>query len=190
MLYDIGANVGAFSLIGALHCQASVFAFEPTFPSYARLCENVHLNGCAGRIVPLSLALGDARALTPVRYRSLEPGQSRHIVGGPVAEESGYWQPTPMLPLDDAIEMFSLPVPQHIKLDVDGAETSVLRGAAVTLRRPELRSLLIEVEREAWEPVSGLLEAAGLQLAVRHGRPDKPGAPWYGVFVREKARAG
>jgi FkbM family methyltransferase len=39
-------------LIGALGRGARVVAFEPAFANYARLCENIQLNDCAGLVTP------------------------------------------------------------------------------------------------------------------------------------------
>src|SRR6185436_17615377 len=55
VLYYIGANVGAFSLIAAIARGASVVAFEPGYATFARLCENIQLNGCGEAIVPVPL---------------------------------------------------------------------------------------------------------------------------------------
>jgi FkbM family methyltransferase len=80
VLYDIGANVGAFSLIGAVHCGAAVVAFEPGFANYARLCENIRLNGCGTQIIALPWLLAERAGLRTFEYRSIEAGQSRHVM--------------------------------------------------------------------------------------------------------------
>jgi FkbM family methyltransferase len=194
VLYDIGANVGVFSLIAALEMHARVFAFEPGFANYARLCENIHLNGCAKTITPLPWLLANKPGVFPFEYRSLSPGQSRHVMldgNGSVAAaeaEAGliYVQPMTGVSLDRAIDLFSLPTPNHIKLDVDGAEALVLEGAEGVLCAQELRSILVEANADTGREVTSRLLRAGLQLAKTHTR-EKPGAPWYGVFERAPA---
>jgi FkbM family methyltransferase len=193
VLYDIGANVGVFSLIAALDIRARVIAFEPGFANYARLCENIHLNGCAKTITPLPWLLANKPGVFPFEYRSLSPGQSRHVMregsGSPEAEAGLiYVQPMTGVSLDSAIDLFALPVPHHIKLDVDGAEALVLEGAEHTLACPDLRSVLVEATADTGQEVTSRLERAGLRLAKTHTR-DKPGAPWYGVFERTAARS-
>ena len=189
VFYDIGANVGAFSLIAALHCGASVIAFEPGFSNFARLCDNIRVNRCDNRIVPLPWLLADRSELRQFEYRSTEPGQSRHAAAAwnPAAETiDKYRQPICAMPLDELIGLFRLPPPHHIKLDVDGAENDVLRGARQTLRHPSLQSVLIEADAVTGPDVVAALDAAGLRLATRHVREEKPKAPWYGVFVRDR----
>src|SRR5262245_63764815 len=80
VLYDVGANVGAFSLVAAKVCarRGTVVAFEPGFASYAHLCANIVLNHCEPIIVPVPLALGSASGLGRFRYLSLDPGPRRH----------------------------------------------------------------------------------------------------------------
>jgi FkbM family methyltransferase len=170
-----------------------VFAFEPGFASYARLCENIHLNGCAKTITPLPWLLADKTGVFPFEYRSLSPGQSRHVMlEGAASPEADaglvYVQPMTGVSLDAAIDLFSFPAPNHIKLDVDGAEALVLEGAARTLARPELRSVLVEANADTGQDVTSRLVNAGLRLATTHTR-DKAGAPWYGVFERMSVRS-
>jgi len=183
VLYDIGANVGAFSLIAATARSASVVAFEPGYATFARLCENIQLNGCSETIVPVPLPLSDAAGLTAFTYRSLEPGQSRHVLGDAL-DGTPYKQPMCAITLDDAVAHFRLPLPNHLKIDVDGAERRVLAGAAAVLRGAQLRTILIESEAAAWDALALELGGAGFVLDVRHERPDKAGAPLYAVWSR------
>ena len=188
VLYDIGANVGAFSLIAALQCRAQVVAFEPGFANYARLCENIHLNKCGSAIMPLPWLLADRSGIREFAYRSTDPGQSRHQMADvpwvPAATSRGrYRQPMAAITLDEAARLFGIPPPHHIKLDVDGAEVQVLAGATATLQGAQLRSLLVEADEPTGAAVTASLAAARFQLVKRYTR-DKPGAPWYGLFAR------
>lgn len=192
VLYDIGANVGTFSLVAAKHCQARVIAFEPGYSSFARLCDNIQLNGCQHMIVPVPIPLADDSGVFGFKYRSLDPGQSRHKLKldawqfrGPTPGALRYEQPVLAMTLDDVISTFQLPEPHHLKIDVDGAEDRVLKGARRTLKSSALRSVLIEADDTKWLPVVTLLEKAGLTLDKRIGR-DKPDAPTYGLFVRRR----
>jgi FkbM family methyltransferase len=197
VLYDIGANVGTFSLVAATHSRARVVAFEPGYSSFARLCENIQLNGCQHSIVPVPLPLADVNGMVGFKYRSVDPGQSRHRLKPAVWSfrkgdrrskppiEGRYEQPVLAIRLDDAVSRFHLPPPQHLKVDVDGAEERVLVGARRTLRSRTLRTVLIEVDRANWTRVTSLLEDAGLVLQQRYEREKKKAdAPLYGLFAR------
>lgn len=192
VLYDIGANVGAFSLIAAKHCayQVTVVAFEPGYASFAHLCENIVLNQCERSIIPVPVPLSDVTGLAGFEYRSLEAGQSRHALteaklGGSRSGIGGrYCQPVLAMRLDDLLPQFGLPLPTHIKLDVDGAELRVLNGAGSILQQRQLLTILVEVSRSLADSLTGLLCEVGFSLSATHARKDKLNAPEYRLFVR------
>ena len=190
VLYDIGANVGTFSLVAARHRQARVIAFEPGYSSFARLCDNIQLNGCQHMIVPVPIPLADKSGIFGFKYRTVDAGQSRHKLKpdtwrfrGPTPGAARYEQPVLAMTLDELVSTFQLPEPHHLKIDVDGAEGRVLAGARRTLKSATLRSVLIEADETQWPRVVALLDKAGLALEKHIGR-DKPDAPAYGLFVR------
>jgi hypothetical protein len=100
-----------------------------------------------------------------------------------------FQQPVMMFRLDDLIERFALPLPNHIKLDVDGGELAVLDGASRTLGSPTLRSVLIEVSSALSAAVTDVLDRHGLRLEWRTSVRNKAGEyeVWYGLFGRGSA---
>jgi FkbM family methyltransferase len=186
VLYDVGANVGSYSLIAAAQRAENlrVVAVEPGYASYAALCDNVVLNGFEGTVTPLPVVLSDRTGLADLAYRSTEPGAAEHLLQPGAA--AAYRQPVLSFRLDDLVSQIGLPAPTLLKIDVDGAEAPVLAGAASTLASPALRSVLIEVRRDLTEEVVRLLEEAG--LSVRTRVEERDGQPlrdvWYGIFER------
>lgn len=189
VFYDIGANVGAYTLVAALSpaSQARVVAFEPVALNYAALTENVVLNDASDRITPLPVALDDSTRLDTLHLRILDAGGARHSLGSAEgAEAAVHPQPVLTFRLDDLVEQMALPQPAHMKIDVDGSEVAVLRGASRTLADPGLRSVLCELDHNVADDIVALLDAAGLPLHERFQR-EKPGAkqpPAYGLFAR------
>jgi FkbM family methyltransferase len=186
VLYDIGANVGAFSLIAAAGRGARVVAFEPSYANYGRLCENIQLNGQSSTVVAFPLPLAEADGMTTLLYRSMEVGQSRHTLKlgwhfGQGPKDGRVEQPMCTIALDTARTLFGWPDPSHIKLDVDGAELRVLTGAARTLRLPALRSLMIEVRLDLWPQVRDVVTGAGFHVSRTVDRGE---APMYALFER------
>lgn len=113
---DAGAHVGNHSLWFAVMCGLQVIAFEPA--RHADLTRNVELNNLQGVIRVEPFALGDA--VESRRYAGR--GKLRHDGKGPSF---------PVVPLDSyGLENISL-----IKIDVEGMEPYVLRGAEHTIRR-------------------------------------------------------
>lgn len=183
--YDIGANVGDYALIAAKigGPATRVVAIEPAYATYASLCENVQLNRLGERLVPLPVVLGEASRLGSLSYSDTAAGAAIHSLDG---SGGTYDQPVLVFTLDELVRQFGLPAPTLIKLDVDGAEGAVLAGAGETLRNPELRSLLVEVEEAQTDHVLRAVADAGLTLKRRiddrYGEP-LPGV-WYGIFER------
>ena len=181
VLMDIGANVGAYSLVTAKSHQqrVRVYAFEPAAPNYFDLCHNIALNGFGDCICPLPIALSDETKIGVFNYSSLRPGDALHSYGNSVDFEGkdfvpAFRQQILSYRLDDLIREFHLPGPTHIKLDVDGSELKVLYGADQTLS--QVRSLIMELADGDTETaqIMAYLSAHGLTYRSRHR--SSPGA--------------
>jgi len=127
----------------------------------------------------LQIALLDRTGLEPINYhKSVAAGASLHAVGAVVVDhEEKAFTPveTQMIPaytLDDLIAVLDVPAPTHLKIDVDGAERPLLRGAARTLARGTIKELLVEVvdhDRRGTRlaTIKDLLAAHGYEPAQR-----------------------
>lgn len=174
VIYDIGANVGAYSLVAAKFGGRSVrvFAFEPSFATFHQLCRNILLNDCQDNISPFFLAFAEETRLASFRYSSLASGTSSH---GLVSKESGVnghggtiQMPLMAYRLDDWVRHFQAPLPTHLKLDVDGDESQILRGAGEVLQHAGLRAVLVEATEAQLQPLNDLLTNSGLRLQRAH----------------------
>jgi FkbM family methyltransferase len=171
VLFDIGANVGAYSLVAAsIRPGCRVFAFEPSFSTFASLSRNIHLNGLAGRVVPLQIALSDRTGMIEFQYRDLRAGAAEHASDGDARFDPVYRQPTLGYRLDDFIAELGLPLPNLVKIDVDGGEERVLAGAPKLLASAGLRSLQIELAQDRSRALVELIERAGLRLVAHRER--------------------
>jgi FkbM family methyltransferase len=171
VLYDIGANVGAYSLVAAATGGpgSRVIAIEASPFTFASLCGNILLNDFTSRITPLQLLLTEAAGIRSFVLGSTIPGEASHpgeVVGRPGLDLAA-------MALDEAVRLLDLPEPTHLKIDVDGGEDAVLDGAAQTLRSSTLKHVVIEVEsgRTDLAHVERMLMEAGLTRVnvVRHG---------------------
>jgi len=170
VVFDVGANIGVYSLYAALrHPRAVVLAFEPEYANLHLLRDNVVANGLRDRVTIYALALGDRVGLTHLQVQDLTPGSALHTespvpidhtrTGRRVVMREGI----ALMTLDEFCALRSL-VPNAIKIDVDGTEAEILRGAERTLRDPALRTVLIElpVSVGAASECRARLEDAGL----------------------------
>lgn len=197
VVYDVGANVGAYSFVIDRFTGggATVYAFEPSFSTYAQLSRNIALNDCAGRVIPLPIALSDVGGLVPFNYSSVEAGAALHSLG-PSPKANGcafvpeFSQPVLSYRLDDVIRILGLKPPNHMKLDVDGIELKILCSGTGTLADSSLRTILVEVEpaRGDAAAVVSLLEGAGFTLASRHPHGAGEDATANFVFTRNAER--
>ncbi len=147
---DVGANVGMYTVYAGVARRAQVFAFEPESQNFALLNRNIRLNRLDERAVAYPLALSDRHQLGLLHLSHFEAGGSCHNFGEPKDFRQQPMQPcfrqgAFSLTLDELVAAGALPVPQHIKIDVDGIEDKVVEGMWGTLGNPRVRSVLIEI---------------------------------------------
>jgi FkbM family methyltransferase len=172
VFYDIGANVGAYSFVAA-HRGAKVYAFEPSFSTFAALSENILLNRVHEQVFPFLVALNDASRLVALQFSDITPGAAGHNMGGQAPAASKVLaQKVLAFELDVFMVQFQLDRPNIIKIDVDGHELAVLNGAKQVLSYPPLRSLLVEIDEHGptYEPTLSLMRQAGFKVATKHQR--------------------
>ena len=169
-LLDVGANVGTYSIYAAVIRGAQVFAFEPESQNYALLCRNIHANNQNGRITAWCAALSDEERFDRLHLSDFKGGGSCHAFGearDPHLREKTFpfTQGCFATTLDHLVAKGTLPVPTAIKIDVDGFEHKVIKGAAATLTNPALTSLLIEINPALPEHRWVIAHLAGLGFA-------------------------
>jgi len=147
VFYDIGANVGAYSLCAsASKAGVRAYAFEPAFATFEVLCRNILANHLQDRIFPFPAAFSEVTRVDLLEYSSYEPGAASHHWGKDAASKSSSKLPALNFRLDDFVALFGLAAPNFIKIDVDGYELAVLKGAERILDRTEVRLLLLEID--------------------------------------------
>ena len=172
VVYDIGANVGVYTLLAAHRVGPAgrVFAFEPHAATTATLLENVALNGVGDRVDVLSCALHRSTGVEPFLYGSLEAGSALSHVGG---DGPGVRELKAVAAADDLIAAGTLAPAHAIKLDVDGNELDVLTGMRGLLSgadRP--RSVQVEINPDGAAAVLELMVQAGYRETGRHRSGD------------------
>ncbi len=162
ILYDIGANVGAYALVSA-SCGITVFAFEPAYQNYYKLSRNISLNKFDHLITAIPLALSNRKKAA----RFVQEDQSFGATASLSADQErldGRGVAMLTMDLDSCMKTFSLPVPTMVKIDVDGAELEVLDGAALLLENKTLSSILVEVSTVNFVRVKEVLNQKGFKL--------------------------
>jgi FkbM family methyltransferase len=159
-MIDVGANIGAISLpVAARLPNVRILAFEPNRPFNSLLAANV-LNNRLCQVEVIHAALGSAEQI--VRFPKCPLDHD-----GPHGQLSDAARGLPVEPVRmTTIDAVAPPDTRLIKIDVEGAELDILRGAARTLRdvRPILLSEVKVHLRARSEAVIGILSAAAYRL--------------------------
>lgn len=144
-LVDVGALFGVFSLVfAARYRDAKSLAIEPSPWAFEDLCQNVMLNPDAA-IFPLNAFCGQRTGLSISCGR-----QWRHIVANRFPDSKDYY-PTSTFALDDIAGAQSC---DCIKIDVEGYECPVLRGAKLLIAR-QRPIIFLEAHFSVLKEVSG-----------------------------------
>jgi FkbM family methyltransferase len=150
IVYDIGANVGIYSLYIAKKTQARVYSFEPESLNYSILNKNIYHNGLQDRITAYNFAVNDKEELSILNLSNFIAGGSCHNFHeelNPNHEEFNpvFKQGAIGLSLDYLVENLFLEQPNHIKIDVDGNEYKVIAVMDAVLKNKTLKTIWIEL---------------------------------------------
>lgn len=123
LVLDCGANIGNHAVFLAGAADATVVALEPFRHCFDILDRNIAINDLDGKVLPINMACGAASGVGEVI-----PGGPANLGQTRVATNvKGMGVEIPIIALDE----LELPAPVRlIKIDVEGMETDVLRGAS------------------------------------------------------------
>lgn len=146
VFFDVGANIGFVSLAASRMVGATgiVFAFEPHPKTFSRLQENIALNA-AENVRALNLALGATAMEREVyEYPDQNIGRTSLILSNGGVSSGKAKVDT----LDNTISAAGIPPAKLMKIDVEGFELSVLKGATQFLQGSGSPILIIEVDED------------------------------------------
>ena len=152
---DIGAYTGIYSILAA-RAGAAVIAFEPNEPVFARLLENIERNSVEVGAQKLAVSdyNGGGRVVANTRVKLTSAGRLEH--GSAVQ----------VIRLDDmGIEDVAA-----IKIDTEGHECAVIRGAYETIKRDRPLIITEALDEDAFQ--------AQLKLLMPLGYKAKPADQW------------
>ena len=152
VFFDVGANIGVYSVYAALIKNARVIAFEPSFLNLELLYRNIQSNHLENKITIIPLSLSNFNQIENLYMEKRDniwggahnsSGLNTTQDGKPMEEFTVSLQVA--ISLDSLSELLGLPVPAYIKIDVDGLESIILTGAQKTLTN--VKEILIEVDK-------------------------------------------
>lgn len=182
---DVGANLGAYTVLlaGWVGAGGRVHAFEPAPDARSGLIKHLALNGVSDRVTVHAEALSDGQR--SARFRAIGMQGDNRLL--PAGATEGIAIATTSI--DEFCAAHALQ-PSFIKLDVEGAELDVLRGARATIASGgESLALFVEMHPQLWSvfgysraDLEAELDRQGLKAERLDGQPN----PWSlaGVTLR------
>jgi FkbM family methyltransferase len=132
---DIGANVGAYSIMAAGAVGARVLAVEPVPATFDSLELNIRLNLLESKIDAHRCGLSEKPG--ELRF-TISHGCANHVAR---ADDDG---PTEIVQITTLDALCGARVPSIMKIDVEGHELAVLKGASSVLTSPRLQAVVME----------------------------------------------
>ena len=178
-----------YSIWAAATRGVRVYAFEPEAQNYAILNRNILMNAVADRMTAYCVGLSDKAGLSTLHLGDLQPGSSCHAMCEALdykhqPMQAAYSQGCVAATLDELVRAGTIPAPDHMKIDVDGIEPKVIAGSRNTLANPDVRSLLIETNRNLEDHRAMVVELNA--IGFRHdpaqvARAERKEGPFEGV---------
>jgi FkbM family methyltransferase len=151
VFWDVGANIGIYSIYASKLKNTRVYSFEPSLLNVELLFRNVQINDLGEKITIVPIALSNKTSVldffmskNDLRWAGAHNsiGSNTSYTGGRMTDFITSSQVT--CRGDDLLKIFNLPIPTHIKIDVDGLEGDVIEGLQTMLK--EIKFVLIEVD--------------------------------------------
>jgi FkbM family methyltransferase len=139
LFYDIGANVGSYTVLASAHCKAYTFSFEPIPKTYSALINNVRLNNIENLVVAKNIGLGKTK--TVLKFTT-SMDTVNHVIPN---YESSVVDTIEMQVETGDVMLHESGCPILMKIDVEGFETDVLLGMPILLSNVQLKAIIIEL---------------------------------------------
>ncbi len=170
VFYDVGASNGCYGILAGFGRELTVVCFEPDVQNFAILDHNYYLNRhTLKKFYGFNIALSDKSEIAKFHCQNFFPGSH-----GKVLESSGredlsaseveFERAVISKTLDEMVFNYKLPMPDYLKIDVDGAESLILKGAEKVLESGAIRSCMIESEIGEIDGIKILLQQKGFYL--------------------------
>lgn len=132
--YDIGANVGAFSILASQHSKAEIHSFEPHPITFSYLARNISIQEMKDSVTLHNIAIGDCKGsinftsdYDTVNHVAID--EKENVVNVEV----------------ESLNSLRLTQPSILKIDVEGYEWNVLKGATEIFENRKLQVVIVEL---------------------------------------------
>ncbi len=181
IFFDIGANNGNYSIYASYaHSKIKkIYAFEPSVLNLRVLSRNISINKLQDKIKIIQLPLFNKRpSILSMSETTFEEGAAFNSFAKNY-KSLGIYKSLSVSNnysilgsnLDFLIESKIIPIPDYIKIDVDGIEHLILSGSKKMLRSPKIKSILVELvpnHKKQYNESFKLLKNSGFKLSEKH----------------------
>lgn len=148
ILWDVGANVGLYSIHAAKARKCVVYSFEPSVFNLEVLARNISLNNLDSLVTIMPFALNDKMGRGNLSMSSANWGGALSTFDKTYGMDGEDFKvvfkyPIFSLTMDDVINRLELKYPDYLKVDVDGIEQLILAGGPEVLKN--VKGVLIEL---------------------------------------------
>ena len=171
VVIDIGANIGMYTLMSGVGREAIVYGFEPEASNYHLLVKNIKLNSMHNRIKTYCAGVLDYDGFSDLNIDDEVDdtlGGSNYSVDEEVGFDLkpmkvGYKQGINVITLDSFCRKMNIK-PDHIKIDVDGLEHRVIKGAVESIL--QAKTIIIELNTNLKEHIElvSFIKSFGFKL--------------------------
>jgi FkbM family methyltransferase len=149
IFFDVGANIGLYSIYYAKIKGGKVYSFEPSVYNLEQLSKNINLNKLQKNITIISNPLHNKNKISKLIYNNIDKGGSEVFFDSKTdikerSKKEHFSYLSLGLSLDYLTEKGLIELPNCIKLDVDGNEKLIISGSKKTLLNKRCRSILVE----------------------------------------------
>jgi len=174
VLWDIGANVGLYSVYAGLKGM-HVCAFEPSAFNTFLISKNIEVNNLKDNVSLFPIAVSDKNEFGYLNMTSTDLGGAlnefnetdiKTVGGGEYKAKVVFKQGMFAYSTDELIEKYNFVIPDYIKIDVDSIEDRIVYGADKTLSNKKVKGVFIELDEteERTQKMIEFLSARGLEL--------------------------
>ncbi len=174
VFWDVGANVGLYSIYAAATKSTRTFAFEPSVFNLELLARNIFSNKLQESITLIPISLNNSSRTSLFQLQQTDWGGAlstfQHKIDYTGASiKSSFEYKTVGMTMDQVSEVFGIPLPDYLKIDVDGIEHLILQKGYNALRK--CREILIEYSGhwpEQAESIEATLIGHGFRKTFNH----------------------
>jgi len=140
LFFDIGANIGSYTILASAVSKANVVSVEPSNLTFRLLENNISINRSNSFVNCLNIGVGSEKGTARL---TADFDAINHILTNAELENKVSYNEVEIETIDNLVSKYGCPI--LIKIDVEGFESEVIKGAHSCLSSPDLKAIIIEL---------------------------------------------